>query len=109
MRSRRTAHSCPAWQTELTPFFAALPFRLTGAQQRAVDDICADVRTGRPMSRLVQGDVGSGKTMVAAAAAYLAAKNGVQTALLAPTEILARQHFDRLARCLRVSASARCS
>ena len=97
VRSRRTAHSCPAWQTELTPFFAALPFRLTGAQQRAVDDICADVRTGRPMSRLVQGDVGSGKTMVAAAAACLAAKNGVQTALLAPTEILARQHFDRLA------------
>lgn len=97
VRSRRTAHSCPAWQTELTPFFAALPFRLTGAQQRAVDDICADVRTGRPMSRLVQGDVGSGKTMVAAAAACLAAKNGVQTALLAPTEILARQHYDRLA------------
>ena len=97
VRSRRTAHSCPAWQTELTPFFAALPFRLTGAQQRAVDDICADVRAGRPMSRLVQGDVGSGKTMVAAAAACLAAKNGVQTALLAPTEILARQHYENLA------------
>ena len=78
-------------------FAALLPFTMTGAQQRAVDDICADVRTGRPMSRLVQGDVGSGKTMVAAAAACLAAKNGVQTALLAPTEILARQHYDRLA------------
>ena len=97
MRARRTVVAVPPYaDTELAPFTAALPFELTGAQRRAIDEILTDFRAGRPMSRLVQGDVGSGKTMVAAAAAFCTAKNGRQTALLAPTEILARQHFERL-------------
>ncbi len=69
-----------------------VPFELTGAQKRAIDDIVADVRTGRPMNRLIQGDVGSGKTMVAVAAMLLAVRSGFQAALMAPTEILAQQH-----------------
>ena len=81
---------------EMRPFYGALPFTLTGAQQRAVEDIRRDLSRGAPMNRLVQGDVGSGKTMVAAAAAYLAANNHRQTALMAPTEILAEQHFASL-------------
>ena len=83
---------------DLTPFKAALPFTLTGAQQRAIDEIIADFAKGAPMNRLVQGDVGSGKTMVAAAAAYLTANNGRQAALMAPTEILAEQHCTSLSR-----------
>ena len=98
MRTRRTVqHTAPYDTQRAAPFFAALPFRLTGAQQRAIDEIFEDFRRGVPMSRLVQGDVGSGKTMVAAAAACCAAKNGAQVALMAPTEILARQHYERLA------------
>ncbi len=85
---------------EMEPFYAALPFTLTGAQQRSVEEILADFRRGAPMNRLVQGDVGSGKTMVAAAAAYCAALNGRQTALMAPTEILAEQHFSSLDKLL---------
>ena len=81
----------------LEQFYAALPFSLTGAQRRVIEQMCRDFSSGKPMNRLVQGDVGSGKTMVAAAGAYLAAKNGVQTALMAPTEILAEQHFASLA------------
>ena len=97
LRARRTVQSVPPYEnTDLRPFENALPFRLTGAQRRAIDGILEDFRAGRPMSRLVQGDVGCGKTMVAAAAAYCAAKNGRQTALMAPTEILARQHYERL-------------
>lgn len=114
VRGRRMERRVAAWQTEnMEPFYAALPFRLTGAQQRAIDEILADFRAGAPMSRLVQGDVGSGKTMVAAAAAFCAARNGRQTALMAPTEILARQHFERLEplfaalgiRCLLLTGS----
>ena len=78
---------------DLEPFKAALPFTLTGAQSRAIGEILEDFRRCVPMNRLVQGDVGSGKTMVAAAAAYIAAQNGRQSALMAPTEILAEQHF----------------
>ncbi len=81
---------------ELTEFYQALPFTLTGAQLRSIQDILQDLGKGAPMNRLVQGDVGSGKTMVAAAAAYAAARNGKQTALMAPTEILAEQHFASL-------------
>lgn len=75
-------------------FIDKLPFSLTGAQKRVLDEICADFSGGGLMMRLVQGDVGSGKTAVAAAAMYAAIKNGYQTAIMAPTEILAKQHFD---------------
>ena len=98
VRAKRTVFSSVPMQTsDMADFYRSLPFTLTNAQTRAINDILTDFRSGKPMSRLVQGDVGCGKTMVAAAAAYCAAKNGRQTAFMAPTEILARQHFDRLA------------
>ncbi len=78
----------------------ALPFPLTGAQKRALRQIGADLSSGRAMARLLQGDVGSGKTVVAGLALLLAAKNGVQGALMAPTEILAEQHAAGLAAWL---------
>lgn len=77
-------------------FLQSLPFTPTNAQKQAVAEICADLQSGRPMNRLVQGDVGSGKTVVAAAAMLTAVKNGYQAALMAPTEILAFQHYDTL-------------
>ena len=101
LRERRTfvaGKQCK--KVDLSPFFAALPFSLTGAQRRAIGDIARDLTGKRPMNRLVQGDVGSGKTMVAAAAIYMAAKNGLQCALMAPTEILAEQHYRSLAPLL---------
>ena len=99
MRASRAGKTAePFEKLDLTPFLRALPFTLTGAQQRAVDEIVEDLRRGAPMNRLVQGDVGSGKTMVAAAAAYLASVNGRQAALMAPTEILAEQHYHSLNR-----------
>ena len=85
---------------DLETFYRTLPFSPTGAQQRAVAAAVQDMISGVPMSRLVQGDVGSGKTMVAAAAVYMAAKNGLQCALMAPTEILAEQHYRSLAPLL---------
>ncbi len=101
LRSRRTFVAGKQCKTvDLSPFFAALPFSLTAAQRRAVDDIARDLSLDRPMNRLCQGDVGSGKTMVAAAAIYMAAKNGLQCALMAPTEILAEQHYRSLAPLL---------
>ena len=94
MRAARAEKMAQPWDNlDLRPFLAALPFSLTGAQRRAVEDILADLEKGAPMNRLVQGDVGSGKTMVAAAAAYCAANNHRQSALMAPTEILAEQHY----------------
>ncbi|KFI06172.1 ATP-dependent DNA helicase RecG [Massilia sp. BSC265] len=78
-------------------FLAALPFKLTGAQQRVVKEIGADLREGYPMQRLLQGDVGSGKTVVSALAAAQAIDSGYQAALMAPTEILAEQHFRKIA------------
>ena len=81
-------------------FLSLLPFPLTGAQRRVMGEIAADVSAGPPMNRLVQGDVGSGKTMVAAYGAWLAAKNGRQCALMAPTELLAEQHFRSLSPLL---------
>ncbi|UQT48355.1 DEAD/DEAH box helicase [Flavonifractor plautii] len=81
-------------------FLALLPFALTAAQRRAMEEVAADTASGAPMNRLVQGDVGSGKTMVAAYGAWLAAKNGGQCALMAPTELLAEQHFRSLAPLL---------
>jgi len=79
-------------------FLAGLPYRLTGAQRRVLQEIDADLAEPRPMYRLVQGDVGSGKTVVAAAAMLRAAEGGHQAALLAPTEILAEQHIASLRR-----------
>ncbi|MGD9419485.1 MAG: ATP-dependent DNA helicase RecG [Verrucomicrobiota bacterium JB025] len=77
----------------LKAFYESLPFDLTGAQKRSVHEIVADMREGRPMNRLLQGDVGSGKTFVAMAAMLLAVDSDCQAALMAPTQILAEQHF----------------
>lgn len=79
--------------TDMSDFYNTLPFQLTEGQAHAVDEITADMCSGSPMNRLLQGDVGSGKTAVAAAACCFAAKNGIQSAVMAPTEILAAQHF----------------
>ena len=101
MRAARADKKCPPYEnTNLSSFYAALPFRLTGAQQRCIDDILSDLRRGAPMNRLVQGDVGSGKTMVAAAAAYCSVTNGRQAAMMAPTEILAEQHHASMSKLL---------
>ena len=101
MRAARAGKkTIPYINTDLTAFYKALPFTLTGAQQRAIADVAADMTRGTPMNRLIQGDVGSGKTMVAAAAAYLAIQNGKQAALMAPTEILAEQHCRGLTKLL---------
>lgn len=78
-------------------FIDILPFRMTEAQLKSVDDIIKDFSSGTPMNRLLEGDVGSGKTAVAAAAAYIVARHGFQAAYMAPTEILARQHFEGFA------------
>lgn len=94
--ARKEKKTEPYTDFDMASFYNRLPFSLTGAQNRAVGEILEDFRRGVPMNRLVQGDVGSGKTMVAAAAAYCAARNGRQTALMAPTEILAEQHFASL-------------
>ena len=96
--ARAEKRTAPYSDTDLSLFYKSLPFTLTGAQQRAVNEILSDLKKGAPMNRLVQGDVGSGKTMVAAAAAYCAARNGKQTALMAPTEILAEQHYASLSK-----------
>ena len=82
--------------TDYTEFLKILPFELTGAQQRVVSEIVKDMGSTRPMNRLVQGDVGSGKTIVAALAMYVAVKNGYQATLMAPTTILATQHYEEL-------------
>lgn len=90
---RRTASDADALTTRL---YAALPFTLTGAQSRVVDEIAHDLTLAHPMQRLLQGDVGSGKTVVAALAATQAIDAGYQAALMAPTEILAEQHARKL-------------
>jgi len=82
-------------------FLASLPFALTGAQQRALAEVDQDLAANRPMVRLVQGDVGCGKTVVAAAAAARAVGSGLQAALMAPTELLAEQHFRNFDRWFR--------
>ena len=98
--ARRNKGACalPTIGTLSTAFLAALPFRLTGAQQRVLEEIRADLREAFPMQRLLQGDVGSGKTVVAALAAAQAIDSGFQAALMAPTEILAEQHFRKIAQ-----------
>ena len=85
---------------ESEPFFSLLPFSPTGAQRRAVEEAVRDMKSGKAMNRLLQGDVGSGKTAVAAALCYCAVKNGWQAAMMAPTEILAGQHYRSLSGLL---------
>ncbi len=104
LRERVQRHAAPAMTATgalSQQLLQALPFRLTGAQQRAVADILHDLRQPQPMLRLVQGDVGSGKTVVAALAALHAIGNGYQVALMAPTEVLATQHANAFAHWLR--------
>lgn len=101
LRTRReTVHVPPCREVDMAPFYSALPFTLTAAQRRCVEEALRDMRSGIPMNRLCQGDVGSGKTMVAAACVYFCVKNGRQAALMAPTEILAKQHYDGLSPLL---------
>ena len=90
----------PYAPVNLEPLLSRLPFRLTGAQRRAIGEIQGDLLRGRPMNRLLQGDVGSGKTVVAAAAAWCAVGNRRQAALMVPTEILAEQHYRFLTKLL---------
>ena len=90
----------------LEAFLDSLPYSLTGAQRRSLDEILADLGRETPMSRLLQGDVGSGKTVVATAALLLAALNGYQSALMAPTEILSEQHFLTVAGFLGAAEGA---
>ena len=82
----------------IADFAKSLPFALTNAQKRVINEISADLRREVPMNRLVQGDVGCGKTVVAAAVMFAAVKSGFQAAMMAPTEILAKQHYETLTR-----------
>ena len=101
LRERRSRGHGPAFgETDLEGFYKLLPFTLTGAQRRALEEAAADLALTRPMNRLVQGDVGSGKTAVAAGCAWLAVRSGWQCAMMAPTEILAEQHAKTLAAML---------
>ena len=97
--TRRTA--CAIRTDYSAEFEALLPFTMTGAQHRAVRDAIGDMQSGEPMNRLLQGDVGSGKTAVAAALVYSAAKNGLQSAMMAPTEVLAEQHYRTFQKFLK--------
>lgn len=96
MKVRRSARKGIVCAARLEEYLALLPFALTGAQRRALGEAAADMTSGRTMNRLLQGDVGSGKTVVAAGCLFLAGKSGWQSALMAPTELLARQHFETL-------------
>ena len=90
------APSLPFDEKLLKEFISRLPFTLTDAQRKASFEILKDMEKTRPMNRLLNGDVGSGKTIVAALAAFVTAEHGAQTVILAPTEVLARQHFENL-------------
>ena len=90
----------PTDQAVLQAFLQSLPFKLTAAQQKSVDHILKDLAQPQPMSRLLQGDVGSGKTVVATAAMLMAVASGKQAALMAPTEILAEQHYRTVSKLL---------
>ena len=101
MRSRGAAVTgAPMRRADPVPFWQSLPFAPTGAQRRAVEEILNDMASETAMNRLLQGDVGSGKTLVAAAAIWACIRAGYQAALLAPTEILAAQHAEGLNRLL---------
>lgn len=97
-RRRRALAGCTVKKNLLEEFKMTLSFKLTGAQERVINECLTDMMSPRPMNRLIQGDVGSGKTAVAAALMYISAGNGFQSALMAPTELLAEQHFKTLCK-----------
>lgn len=92
--------SIAKYRKEIARFWEKIPFELTEAQKRAIKEIFADLAAEKPMNRLLEGDVGSGKTVVAAIAMYVTLLNGYQTTLMAPTEILAFQHYETISRVL---------
>lgn len=101
LRAEKAQHPIPPMKAQdLSAFYQSLPFVLTGAQQRCIKEALKDMQSGAPMNRLIQGDVGSGKTVVAAACIYFAYQNKAQSALMVPTEILAEQHFQTLSDLL---------
>lgn len=102
---KHLAHPVRVDQEKVIAFISGLPFSLTEAQKKATRMILSDLGQKRPMNRLLQGDVGSGKTVVAAVAAQVVAANGLQTALMAPTEILANQHYQTLKTLLEPMGS----
>ncbi len=95
-KKKRASNAFPLTKQNISPLLSKLPYELTGAQKRAVKDIAADLKSETPMRRMLIGDVGCGKTVVAAAAMLIAVLSGRQAALMAPTEILARQHYEDL-------------
>ena len=97
-RDRQSRYPCPKPVPQ--SFYDRLSFSLTGAQQRSLDEISRDMSSGLPMNRLLQGDVGSGKTMVALGAMLQSVENGYQAAIMAPTELLAAQHYHTISRFL---------
>lgn len=92
--------SITSFKTNIVAFWDKLPFELTNAQKRAVKEIFGDLARNKPMNRLLEGDVGSGKTVVSAIAMYLAHLNGFQSVLMAPTQILAQQHYNTISNLL---------
>lgn len=98
--SRANAFPISLSAEEKQNFLNSLPFELTNAQKRSLEEVLEDIKKKTPMNRLLQGDVGSGKTVVAAIAAHAAALNGLQSVFMAPTEVLARQHYFTLASLL---------
>lgn len=99
-RCKETANKLPMNPVLTQRFFTTLPFQLTAAQKRVIEEISQDIQQSRPMQRLLQGDVGSGKTIVAAFAALQALTNHYQVALMAPTELLSEQHYQQFCRWL---------
>ena len=101
LREKRGEKSGHAFsKPDFSEFYKALTFEPTGAQKRAIDEATLDMTSNKPMSRLIQGDVGSGKTVVAAACCWMAWHSGFQSAFMAPTEILAKQHYHSLSELL---------
>jgi len=100
LRGSREVEKCQPFANVacVSEFIESLPYQLTGAQARVIDEVCADLKQDKPMTRLIQGDVGSGKTVVAAAAMYAAHKSGVQSCMMVPTDILAEQHYHNLSK-----------
>lgn len=98
--SARNHTSCIMQNVDISEFFDVLPFKMTNGQMEAINDIISDMCQEVPMNRLIQGDVGSGKTAVSIASCYFAYKNGFQSTIMAPTEILAQQHYDTFSKIL---------